>query len=163
LKAFLGCCKSSINSSFMQMGYVALRTKSKARSCVLSCLHSLIDDVRNLRQWTVRCASNTTLFCINSSFASLDRPEIFDTDLIQTLKKSPLASILALSGSFVRPPPRLIDLPALVEDAECDIEKWDFAPSWNQPSLEPSFETDLELKQEFQTDLLIVFDDLQPN
>jgi hypothetical protein len=163
LKAFLGRCKSSINGSFMQMGYVALRTKSKARSCVLSCLHSLIDDEPNLRQWTVRCASQSALFCINSSFARLDRPEILESDLIQPVKKSPLNSILAFSRSFVKPVPRLVDLPALVEDAECDVEKWDLTPSWNMPSLEPSFEPDLELKPEFQSDVLLMFDDLQPN
>ena len=30
LKSFLGRCKSSINGSFQQLGYVAVRTKSKA-------------------------------------------------------------------------------------------------------------------------------------
>jgi hypothetical protein len=56
-----------------------------------------------------------------------------------------------------------VDLPALAEDAECDVEKWDFTPSWNSPSLEPSFEPDLELKPDFNSDVLLVFDDLQPN
>ena len=44
LKNFLGRCKSSINGSLQQLGYVALKTKSKARTCILSILPSLIND-----------------------------------------------------------------------------------------------------------------------
>jgi hypothetical protein len=38
LKSFLGRCKSSINGGFQQMGYVAIKTKTKARGCVAAVL-----------------------------------------------------------------------------------------------------------------------------
>lgn len=81
LKYFLGRCKSSINGSIQQMGYVALKTKTKARNCVLAVMHSLVDDVNNLRQWTVRCVSDSAMFAIVSSFPDAKIPEIYDSDL----------------------------------------------------------------------------------
>ncbi|OHT14452.1 hypothetical protein TRFO_43047 [Tritrichomonas foetus] len=81
LKYFLGRCKSSINGSIQQMGYVALRTKTKARNCVLAVMHSLVEDVNNLRQWTVRCVSGSAMFAIVSSFPDAKTPEINDSDL----------------------------------------------------------------------------------
>lgn len=81
LKYFLGRCKSSINGSIQQMGYVALKTKTKARNCVLAVMHSLVDDVNNLRQWTVRCVSDNAMFAIVSSFPDAKIPEIYDSDL----------------------------------------------------------------------------------
>lgn len=81
LKSFLGRCKSSINGSLQQMGYVALRTKTKARNCVLAVMHSLVGDVNNLRQWSVRCASEGAEFTIESSFPDAKLPEINESDL----------------------------------------------------------------------------------
>ena len=68
LKTFLCRCKSSINGSFQQMGYVALRTKAKARQCILTLLPPLASEQTILRQWTVRRASDSTDICFLSSF-----------------------------------------------------------------------------------------------
>jgi hypothetical protein len=57
LKSLIGRCKSSINGSFRQLGYLAVKTKSKARECVLVILPSLKGDPGSLRQWTVRFSS----------------------------------------------------------------------------------------------------------
>jgi len=81
LKNFLGRCKSSINGSFQQLGYVALRTKSKARTCVLSIIPSLINDQNILRQWTVRCAADDAQFCFITNLRSLVLPTITSEDL----------------------------------------------------------------------------------
>ncbi|KAH0792701.1 hypothetical protein GPJ56_003324 [Histomonas meleagridis] len=81
LKAFLSRCKSSINGSFQQLGYVALKTKSKARNCVISALPMLQSHPNILKQWTVRCASDKTKFCFVSSFTNVQMPEILDEDL----------------------------------------------------------------------------------
>ena len=81
LKSFLGRCKSSINGSFQQLGYVAIKTKSKARSCVLAILPSLVNDQNILRQWTVRWASDDAKFCFVTSLTSLQLPIINDDDL----------------------------------------------------------------------------------
>ena len=81
LKSFLSRCKSSINGSFQQLGFVALRTKAKARNCVLTALPSLQTHQNILRQWTVRCASENTDFCYLSSFSVSQLPEITEADL----------------------------------------------------------------------------------
>jgi hypothetical protein len=81
LKSFLGRCKSSINGSLHQLGFVALRTKAKARGCVASVLQSLKNQQEILRQWTVRCSSNNSQFCFLSSFPYDHLPEINAEDL----------------------------------------------------------------------------------
>lgn len=81
LKNFLGRCKSSINGSLQQLGYVALKTKSKARTCVLSIIPSLANDANVLRQWTVRFASNDAQICFISSVRSVQLPTITEEDI----------------------------------------------------------------------------------
>jgi hypothetical protein len=81
LKNFIGRCKSSINSSLQQLGYVALKTKSKARTCILSIIPSLINDQNILKQWTIRCASDDTQFCFVTDLRSLKLPVITPEDL----------------------------------------------------------------------------------
>ena len=104
LKTFLGRCKSSINGSFQQMGYIALRTKAKSRNCIISILKPLINEQNILRQWTVRCASENTDFCYLSSFSISQLPEITEADLYdeksapshqqkQLQSRNPLAAI----------------------------------------------------------------------
>lgn len=82
LKSFLCRCKSSINGSFQQLGYLALKTKSKTRNCVLAVLPSLLDHQNILRQWTVRVVSDEALFCFVSSFSKIKIPiKIEEEDL----------------------------------------------------------------------------------
>jgi hypothetical protein len=83
LKGFLNRCKSSINGSFQQLGYLALRTKSKARNCVLAVLPSLQKDSNILKQWTVRVMSDHADFCFISSFSKVVLPEITKEDLLE--------------------------------------------------------------------------------
>lgn len=86
LKTFLGRCKSSINGSFQQLGYVALRTKAKARTCVITALPSLQSNPNILRQWTVRYVSEDTRFCFISSFPHVSMPVIEEDDLYDEKK-----------------------------------------------------------------------------
>lgn len=86
LKSFLARCKSSINGSFQQLGYVALRTKAKARNCVLTVLPSLQNHQNILRQWTVRVISEEAAFCFVTSFAHVPLPEITPDDLCDEKK-----------------------------------------------------------------------------
>ena len=92
LKNFLGRCKSSINGSFQQLGYVAVRTKSKAKSCVLSVIPSLANDPNLLRQWTVRCASDDAHFCFVSKFQPHPMPTITPEDLNEERKPQVLTN-----------------------------------------------------------------------
>ncbi|OHT01996.1 hypothetical protein TRFO_31013 [Tritrichomonas foetus] len=86
LKNFLGRCKSSINGSLQQLGYVAVRTKSKARSCVVACIPCLGADPNLLRQWTVRGASADALFCFVSKYPPEPLPTITQEDLNEDRK-----------------------------------------------------------------------------
>ena len=81
LKSFLGRCKSSINGGFQQMGYVAIRTKAKARSCIVTVMRSLTSDPALLRQWTVRGASPHADSCFVSSFNVALLPDVTQADL----------------------------------------------------------------------------------
>jgi hypothetical protein len=81
LKAFLGRCKSSINGGFQQMGYVAIRTKAKARNCIVAVMRSLTNDAALLRQWTVRGLAPGSTSAFASSFPTKLLPEITAADL----------------------------------------------------------------------------------
>lgn len=100
LKNFLGRCKSSINGSFQQMGYVALRTKAKARSCVVAVMPSLQNEQNILRQWTVRCASEDAQFCFISSFAHVQLPTITEDDLYDEKRSSHRATTTNAHSQF---------------------------------------------------------------
>lgn len=93
LKNFLGRCKSSINGSLQQLGYIAVKTKSKARSCVLAVMPLLTNDVNLLRQWTVRGASEDALFCFVSSFHPNQLPLITAEDLNEDRRNTVVAKI----------------------------------------------------------------------
>lgn len=91
LKSFLSRCKSSINGSFQQLGYVALKTKAKARNCCVAVLPSLQNHQTVLRQWTVRVAGEEAPFCFVSSFSYVGLPDITDEDLFDE-KPKPIRS-----------------------------------------------------------------------
>ena len=86
LKSYLCRCKSSINGSFQQLGYVALRTKAKARDCVTTALPSLQNNQNILRQWTVRYASEDIRVCFFMSFSHVNMPPIEEDDLYDEKK-----------------------------------------------------------------------------
>lgn len=106
LKAFLGRCKSSINGSFQQMGYVALRTKTKARNCIATILKPLIKEQAILRQWTVRCAARNAQCCFVSSFPVSSLPQVTEADLVDDHHR-PAIQPHALTNcrEFPAPPP----------------------------------------------------------
>jgi hypothetical protein len=89
LKTFLNRCKSSINGSFQQLGYVAVRTKSKARNCCVAALPALEHDQTLLRQWTCRVVSDDAPVCFASSLHGVAVPEINDCDLLDEKKTRP--------------------------------------------------------------------------
>jgi hypothetical protein len=66
LTTLVGRCKSSINGSFQQLGYVGM--KSKACDYLLSVLPSLVKQPTLLRQWTVRYASEHSQVCFVTKF-----------------------------------------------------------------------------------------------
>lgn len=81
LKGFLGRCKSSINGSFQQLGYVALKTKAKARESVLEVLPSLAREQNMIRQWTVRCATKDSNLIFPTKMIGRNLPHIVEEDL----------------------------------------------------------------------------------
>ena len=148
LKSFLSRCKSSINGSFQQLGYVALRTKSKARNCVLSTLPSLQNQQIILRQWTVRVASDDATFCFVTSFSRVSLPEIYDEDLFPEKKSngqpaihSPINSESSAQGSPYSQPAQqtiaIINSPATpMSQPQLKTKKIQFElpSSYNDPS-----------------------------
>jgi hypothetical protein len=103
LRGLLKRCKSSINGSFQQLGYVTLRTKSKARTCLIAALPSLENEQAMLRRWTVRVASGEANFCFLSAYSRLPLPEITDDDLVDE-KVLRRADPPAVAKQVVAPP-----------------------------------------------------------
>lgn len=109
LRDFLGRCKSSINGSLQQLGYVALRTKSKAKACLLTVMPSLVDDQNNFRQWTVRYASREARACFVTSQRFPQLPAVTEEDLNEEhrepdpmpvrIESAPIDSIMSTSIS----------------------------------------------------------------
>jgi hypothetical protein len=81
LKTFMARCKSSINGSFQQLGYVLIAARAKARECVLASLPALRAHREVMRQWTARFVSETARHCFLSSFPAARLPEIGMKDL----------------------------------------------------------------------------------
>lgn len=98
LKTILGRCKSSINNSFQQIGYDAVKNKSKSKEAVLAIIPSLIAEQSTLRKWTVRCASESATCCFYSYYQTPQLPFISDEDLYDD-KKSVQGSMLLFSQS----------------------------------------------------------------
>jgi hypothetical protein len=94
LKSFLSRCKSSINGSFQQLGFVALRSKAKARDCVAAVLPAL-QNMPISRQWTARYVSEDAPLCFLSSIPRDNLPPILPEDLYDERRTVPIA----------RPPP----------------------------------------------------------
>jgi hypothetical protein len=100
LKSFLARCKSSINGSFQQLGFVALRVKAKARECVVAVLPSLRSQQTILRQWTARYVSEDAKFCFWSAFPYETLPDIHPDELFE---QQPIADTTRATVS--KPPP----------------------------------------------------------
>lgn len=94
LKFFSGRCKSSINGSFQQLGYAALKIKNKAKKCVSELLPSLSNSPQIIRQWTVRAATGMSPVCFLSRPKRVTIPKIDERDLYDDMKVS----------SFNKPP-----------------------------------------------------------
>jgi hypothetical protein len=118
LKTLLHRCKSSINGSFQQLGYIAFRTKAKARSCAVAALPSLECDQNLLRQWTCRVVSESARVCFVSTFRTVSFPEITEADLLDEVRPKPIARIPP-----VQPLPEkgLLFEPKLLDDDLPDI------------------------------------------
>ena len=87
-KLFTGRCKSSINGSFQQLGYGAVKTKAKAKVYVIDLLPSLSTEPQLLRQWTVRIATDTAPVCFISCRKNISIPSILETDIFEELKQA---------------------------------------------------------------------------
>jgi hypothetical protein len=153
LKSFLSRCKSSINGSFQQLGYVAIRTKCKAKSCVLAALPSLRSQQDLLRQWTVRWTSDQADFCFVTSFSAVEMPEITADDLFD---EGPMNISPAVPRKPIFAPkqiapfkPRAIvfDLPTIEPFEPTEAENtWKL--SWSMESFETEFDESLEMIME---------------
>lgn len=172
LKAFLSRCKSSINGSFQQLGYVALRTKAKARSCVTTVLPSLQNQQNILRQWTCRVVSEDANFCFLSSFSHVQLPEITDDDLFEEKKapaisqprkyfQSPIAlpmtapqrcvsfdAVSSTSTISLRPKPLECDL-LCVSEADSEMSEIDLGPMATSFSMGFATSSDLDVASGF--------------
>jgi hypothetical protein len=88
LKVLLCRCKSSINGILQELGYVAVRSRTKSRSCILAMMPSIEGNHDLLRQWSVRHASEDAQFCFVSKFPQPLLPMIIPEDLQAEIQPS---------------------------------------------------------------------------
>ena len=141
LKSFLGRCKSSINGSLQQLGYVAIKTKSKARQCVLSLIPALQAEPVILRQWTVRGASEDAMYCFVPGYDIQSLPKITEEDLFEekkSIQQKPVARTIS------RPNP-----PSLLPNVLSSITQTSFNQTKSKQTI---FDIDLS-----------VYDDISPD
>lgn len=90
LKNFMGRCKSSINVSFQDLGYVAVKTRGKAKEVICSVLPSLQRDAGARRQWTVRFSTQHELFQskydIIPDFPLITAADLYEDQGVEILK-----------------------------------------------------------------------------
>jgi hypothetical protein len=150
LKSFLGRCKSSINGGFQQMGYVAIKTKTKARACLVAVMRSLTNDPALLRQWTVRGASMAAEVCFVSSFPVALLPDIKQADLNNDRSSETFRPIYRQDKppGQIRPfnerpfVPQAIDSYQVQRFSAFDDSEWNIAPQDHREVLsEFTFET----------------------
>lgn len=88
LKNLVCRCKSSINSGFQQIGYDAVRNKTKAREVILATIPTLKTEPVCIRQWTVRCATESAYACFVSRWVVNKLPEILPEDFYEEKRSS---------------------------------------------------------------------------
>ncbi|OHS94300.1 hypothetical protein TRFO_39489 [Tritrichomonas foetus] len=113
IKIILGRCKSSINNSFQQIGYEAIKTKGKSREAVLAIIPSLSAEQNTLRKWTVRCASEASSACFVSRFHMVALPLIDDEDLYDEKKSVQSTMIMFRQPRNEQPAPGFFQQPLI--------------------------------------------------
>jgi hypothetical protein len=76
LKRLIGRCKSSVNSGFQQISYDVVRNRAKARDALWAIVPDVRADAGSLRQWTVRCATDSSPICFYSLYVAPVLPPI---------------------------------------------------------------------------------------
>lgn len=137
LKQFVGRCKSSINNGFQALGFVSVKTKAKARSCLLSVLPSLTDDPVQSRQWTVRClVPPVHYYQVPARPVTYSRPATLPVPQINI---PPIAL----------PIPIINETPSSPEIELITTKNEDWAAGFEVPPIDPVFSMNRELDEEF--------------
>jgi hypothetical protein len=76
LKRLIGRCKSSVNSGFQQISYDVVRNRAKARDALWAIVPDVRADAGSLRQWTVRCATDSSPICFYALYVAPVLPPI---------------------------------------------------------------------------------------
>ena len=169
LKNLVCRCKSSINSGFQQIGYDAIRTKSKAREAILAIIPELKKEPSCLRQWTVRAASDASYMCFLSWFRPPGLPEICAEDFYEERKATRLPPPqLSVEQPFrFQPPPfqvRQVDDVAFDDDEQAPVAQpkveFDFVQFQNEDVAQPDLLTSLSVDflSGFDNDFVYDFD-----
>ena len=149
-KNLMGKCKSSINGCFQEIGYIAVKTKPKARAVILSVLPSLQGDPGAQRQWTVRYHPGNPIF--SSVFETQGCPTMTEADLYEDKR--------VLSPPTCEVPLVLNQQKDPAKPAQVDEEKYDFRPPSPQPAPEMKASVSLDFLTGFGDDWDYYRDDM---
>lgn len=144
LKNLVCRCKSSINSGFQQIGYDAIRNKTKAREAILAIIPTLRLEPVCIRQWTVRCAGRASFACFVSRWIPEALPEILQEDFYEEKRATrPTVSNELLQQMFrFKPAPLEV---RQVEDGGFDEEDEEEPPNKKSMTLGDEFQSSLSM------------------
>lgn len=156
LKSVVGRCKSSINGSFQQLNYTALKTKQKAKECIQSLFPSYTGDTGTLRQWTVRCVTDECQFCFYSP-SRVYTPKNDEQNCTFVTSQSPSPPLPTPPVEMKQTRHRKFDLSFLDDDDEDDSVP-------KIPELTPSFSIDYlnELDNKWDDDIMPIDSMFEP-
>ena len=159
LKKLIGRCKSSINSGFQQMGFLSMKMKTRARSCLLAALPSLLNDTGSSRQWTVRAYSSPGLFAMKQGIihtvALSPTPVLIPAIMPEFQRRQPLPAVQEPHRPTPLPVP-IISVNHLNQPASAPLKRSELTESIQKPGFHQECVTDDEF-QKNEVDLFAEF------
>jgi hypothetical protein len=144
LKHLLGRCKSSINTSFQQIGYGVLRNREKSRDALWAIVPDLRADSAAIRQWTVRCANESCSACFFSTFTARGLPQMMWEDFADEKRNVRTLQPIPWLGKKVT-----FETPKVEEKEEARFDEGElgFAESFSVDFL-AGFDAEMEMEME---------------
>ena len=140
LKKLIGRCKSSINSGFQQMGFLSVKMKTRARSCLFSALPSLANDASGARQWTVR-SYPPAVFGMKQGMVPLSPVPVIVPAVMPSV---PQVVVVPERQKPVQVPMPIISLSHLNHPASAPLKRSELTESIQKPAYHAEFASDDE-------------------
>lgn len=149
LKKLIGRCKSSINSGFQQMGFMSMKMKTRARSCLFSALPSLMNDTSSARQWTVRSyPSSPALFAMKQGMVPMSPVPVIVPTVLPSIPQPQQVRIVQEQREPAPLPMPIISVSHLNQPASAPLKRSELTESIQKTGIHPECVSDDEIRKE---------------